>query len=39
VVALWTLVEDLRITVGTDPVHTRHVYTPRHLFQLLPVAF
>jgi transposase len=38
VVALWTLVEDLRITIGTEPVDTRHGFTPSHRFELLPVA-
>jgi len=38
VVALWTLVEDLPITIGTQPVDARHGFTPRHRFELLPVA-
>ena len=38
VVALWTLVEDMRITIGAQPVHTRHGFTPSHRFELLPVA-
>lgn len=38
VVALWTLVEDMRITIGTQPVDTRHGFTPSHRFELLPVA-
>jgi transposase len=38
VVALWPLFEDLRITIGTDPADTRHVFTPSHLSDLLPVA-
>ena len=38
VVALWTLVEDLRITIGAPPVDTRHGFTPSHRFELLPVA-
>lgn len=38
VVALWTLVEHLRITIGAQPVDTRHGFTPSHHFELLPVA-
>jgi len=38
VVALWTLVEDMRITIGTQPVDTRHGFTPSYRRELLPVA-
>jgi transposase len=38
VVALWTLVEHLRITIGAQPVDTRHGFTPSHHCELLPVA-
>lgn len=38
VVALWTLVEDLRLTIGPQPVDTRHGFTPSHHLELLPVA-
>ena len=38
VVALWTLLEDLWITIGAQPVDTRNGFTPSHRFELLPVA-
>jgi transposase len=38
VVALWTLVEDLRITIRAQPVATRNGFTPSHHVELLPVA-
>jgi transposase len=38
VVALWTLVEDMRIAIGGQPVDTRHAFRPSHRFELLPVA-
>src|SRR3990170_862675 len=34
VVALWTLLEDMRITIGGQPVDTRDAFTPRHRFEL-----
>jgi transposase len=37
VVALWTLVEDMWTTIGTQPVNTRHGFTASHRFELLPV--
>ncbi len=37
-VALWTLVKDMRITIGGQPVDTRAAFTPSHRFELLPVA-
>jgi transposase len=37
-VALWTLVEDFRITIGAQPVDTRHEFAPNHDLALLPVA-
>lgn len=36
--ALWTLLEDLRITLGTPPVTTRHGLTVSHHLDLLPVT-
>jgi len=36
-VALWTLIDDMRITIGTPPVDARHGFTPSHYFEL-PVA-
>ena len=38
VVALWTLLEDLGITLGAPPVDTPHGFTPSHHLELLPVA-
>lgn len=38
VVALWTLVEDLRLAIGTHPADTPHGFTPSHHLKLLPVA-
>jgi transposase len=38
VVALWTLVEDLRLAIGAHPVDAPHGFTPRHHLELLPVA-
>ena len=38
VVALWTLLEDMRITIGGQPVDTRDAFTPSHRFELLPAA-
>lgn len=38
VVALWTLVEDMRITIAGQPVDPRDAFTPSHRFELLPVA-
>jgi len=38
VVALWTLIEDLRITIGAPTVDSRHGITPSHHFELRPVA-
>lgn len=38
VVALWTLVDDMPSTIGTPPVDTRHGFTPRDRFELLPVT-
>jgi transposase len=38
VVALWTRLEDMSITVGEQPVETRDAFTPSHRFELLPVA-
>jgi transposase len=38
VVALWTRVENLWLTIGTRPVDTRHGCTPSHHLVLLPVA-
>ena len=37
-VALWTLVEDLRITLSGQPLDRRHAFTPSYCFELLPVA-
>jgi len=37
-VALWTLIEDMRIAIGGPPVDTRRAFRPSHRFQLLPVA-
>ena len=38
VLALWTLVEDIRITIGEQLVDTRNAFTPSHRFELLAVA-
>jgi len=38
VVALWTLVEDMTITIGRQPVDTHPAFTPSHRFELLPAA-
>jgi transposase len=38
IVALWTLVEDMRIAIGTQPVDTRHAFASCHRFELLPIA-
>jgi hypothetical protein len=38
VVTLWTLVEDLRLAIGAQPVDTRHGFTPSHHLELLPVS-
>jgi transposase len=38
VVALWTLVEDMQIAIGTQPVDARHGFTPSRHLELLPVA-
>ena len=38
VVALWTLVDDLRIAIHAQPVDTRNGFTPSHYLELLPVA-
>jgi transposase len=38
VVALWTLVEHLRLAIGAHPVVTPHGFTPSHHLTLLPVA-
>lgn len=38
VVALWTRVEDLRITIGGQAVDPRDAFTPTHRFELLAVA-
>jgi transposase len=38
VVALWTLVDDLRITIRAQRVATRNGLTPSHHLELLPVA-
>lgn len=37
-VALWTLIEDMRIAIGGPPVDTRHAFRPSHRFELLPIA-
>src|SRR6476620_5596573 len=33
-VALWTLIDDMRITIGTPPVDARHGFTTSHYFEL-----
>ena len=38
VVALWTRIEDMSITLGGPSVDTRDAFTPSHRFELLPVA-
>jgi transposase len=38
VVALWTLVEHLRLAIGAHPVVTPHGFTPSHHLKLLPTA-
>ena len=38
VVALWTLVEHLRLAIGADPVVNPHRFTPSHHLKLLPIA-
>ena len=38
VIALWTLIEDMRIAIGGPPVDTRDAFRPSHRFDLLPVA-
>jgi transposase len=38
VVALWTVVEDMRITIAWQPVDTHPACTPSHRLELLPVA-
>jgi transposase len=38
VVALWTRVEDMRITIAGQPVDPRDAFTPSHRFELLPIA-
>jgi transposase len=37
VVALWALVEAMRIIIGGQPVDPRDAFTPSHRFELLPV--
>ena len=37
-IALWTLIDDMRIAIGGPSVDTRHAFRPRHRFELLPVA-
>lgn len=38
VVALWTRVADLRLTIGAHPADTRYGFTPSHCLELLPVV-
>ncbi len=37
-IALWTLIDDMRIAIGGSSVDTPHAFSPRHRFELLPVA-
>ena len=38
VVALWTVLEDMSLTIGDQAVETGAAFTPSHRFELLPVA-
>ena len=38
VIALWTRVEAISMTLGGQPVDTRHAFTPTHRFEALPVV-
>jgi transposase len=38
VVALWTVLEDMSLTIGEKAVETGDAFTPSHRFELLPVA-